>query len=359
MSRVYNFGAGPAAIPTDILLQAKEELLDWDDLGMSVMEVSHRSPHYMKMMQQAEQDLRELMSIPDDYSVLFLAGPARAQFSAIPLNLLGDKTTADYIDTGIWSRMAIEEAQRYCKVNVAADAQEFNYFDIPERSTWQLNPDAAYVYYTDNETISGVEFPEAPVVGDVPLVADMTSSILSRPMDVTKFGLIFAGSQKNMGCAGLTVIIVRNDLLGKAMPTTPTVFDYKFQAEKQSLFYTPTTIACYMAGLMFQWLKQQGGLKAMEEINAIKAKKLYDFIDASSFYSNPVNPTVRSRMNIPFILADSEQDKAFLDGAHKAGMSALKGHRLVGGMRASIYNAMPMSGVDRLVEYMAEFERGV
>ncbi len=357
MSRVFNFSAGPAALPAEVLEQLRNEMLDWHGQGMSVMEMSHRGKAFVGIAQQAESDLRELLAVPANYKVLFLQGGATAQFAAIPYNLTKTDSVADYLNTGAWSKKAIGEAKRYCKVNVAADAAEGNYSSIPARATWKLTPGAAYVHYTPNETIGGVEFHSVPDVGDVPLVADMSSTILSRPVDVSRFGVIYAGAQKNIGPAGLVVVIVREDLLGRARPDTPTVFDWKAMAADGSMLNTPATYSWYVAGAVFQWLKRQGGLAAMEKHNRAKAEKLYTAIDGSGFYRNPVQRECRSWMNVPFVLPNAELDKPFLEGAKAAGLVSLEGHRSVGGMRASIYNAMPMAGLDALVEYMKEFQR--
>ena len=356
MTRVFNFSAGPAALPQEVLEQLRDEMLDWHGRGMSVMEMSHRGKAFVGIAEQAEADLRELLAVPANYKVLFLQGGATAQFAAVPYNLAAPGAVADYVNTGAWSKKAIGEAKRYCRVNVAADAGG-KYSGIPAREDWQLSPAAAYVHYTPNETIGGVEFPFVPDVGDVPLVADMSSSILSRPIDVSRFGVIYAGAQKNIGPAGLVVVIVRDDLLGRARPDTPTVFDWKAMAGDGSMLNTPATYSWYVAGAVFQWIKRQGGLAAMERLNRAKAGKLYATIDASGFYANPVEKDCRSWMNVPFTLPDANLDKPFLAGAEAAGLSTLAGHRSVGGMRASLYNAMPMTGVDALVDYMAEFQR--
>jgi len=357
MTRVYNFSAGPAMLPEAVLERARAELLDWRGTGMSVMEMSHRGEEFVSIARQAEADLRRLMGIPDDYHVLFLQGGATSQFAMVPMNLLRGRGRADYIDTGLWSRKAIKEARRYCEVNVAASSEAEGYTTIPPRESWRLDPEAAYVHYTPNETIGGVEFHWIPDTGEVPLVADMSSTILSRPVDVSRFGLIYAGAQKNIGPAGLTVVIVRRDLVGETLPGTPTMLDYAAHAEAGSMLNTPPTFAWYLAGLVFQWLLEQGGLEAMAERNRRKAEKLYAAIDASGFYRNPVDPACRSWMNVPFTLADAALDATFLEEAKAAGLVALKGHRSVGGMRASIYNAMPEEGVDRLIEFMQDFER--
>ncbi|WP_300496327.1 3-phosphoserine/phosphohydroxythreonine transaminase [uncultured Methylophaga sp.] len=344
-------------LPDDVMLTAQQEMLDWHGTGMSVMEMSHRGPEYTSIAEQAEADLRELMGISDDYAVLFLQGGASSQFSMIPMNLLNGKTHADYFNTGAWSEKAITEAGRYTKVNVVADAKPSHYRTIPDKAEWQLSDNAAYVHYTPNETIHGIEFADIPEVGDTPLIADMSSTILSRPIDVSRFGLIYAGAQKNIGPAGLCIVIVRKDLIGKTLPGTPVMFDYKIHADNGSMYNTPATYSWYLAGLVFQWLKKNGGLEGMAEINQRKAAKLYAAIDGSDFYANPVDIRYRSWMNIPFTLANSDLDKQFVVDAAREGLLTLKGHRDLGGMRASIYNAMPESGVDKLIEFMSEFER--
>ncbi|HYT16167.1 MAG TPA: 3-phosphoserine/phosphohydroxythreonine transaminase [Burkholderiales bacterium] len=355
-TRIFNFSAGPAVLPEEVLAQAAAEMLDWHGSGMSVMEMSHRGKEFIAIAEAAEKDFRELLKIPANYKVLFLQGGATLQFGMVPMNLLGGKKSADYIYTGEWSKKAIKEANRFCEINIAASSEDKNFSYAPEQARWKLDPKSAYVHYTSNETIGGVEFHRIPDTGKVPLVADASSHILSRPLDVSKFGLIYAGAQKNIGPAGLTLVIVREDLLGHAMPGTPSILDYKVQADSGSMSNTPATYAWYVAGLVFQWLKAQGGLAEMEKKNIAKAKLLYDFLDASAFFKNPVRKSDRSRMNIPFTLADSKLDGEFLKGAEARGMVQLKGHRAVGGMRASIYNAMPIEGVKRLVEYMREFE---
>jgi phosphoserine aminotransferase len=356
MTRVYNFSAGPAVLPTEVLEQARDELLDWRGTGMSVMEMSHRGKAFVSIAEQAEADLRELMRIPSNYKVLFLQGGATTQFSAVPMNLAQPDSVVDYVNTGAWSKKAIGEAKRYAKVNVVADAGE-PYASIPDVGTWKLSSNAAYVHYTPNETIGGVEFHFVPEVGNATLVADMSSTILSRPIDVSRFGLIYAGAQKNIGPAGLTVVIVRDDLIGHARPGTPTVLDYAAMAKDGSMLNTPPTYAWYIAGLVFQWLKRQGGLEAIGERNRQKAERLYAAIDSSSFYRNPVAKNARSWMNVPFTLAKPELDKTFISEAAKAGLVTLEGHRSVGGMRASLYNAMPLAGVEALIDFMKEFER--
>jgi phosphoserine aminotransferase len=357
MARVYNFSAGPAMIPEAVLQRAKEEMLDWQGSGMSVMEMSHRGKEYVSIAQQAEADLRELLAIPSNYKVLFLQGGASLQFSMIPMNLLRGKTSADYINTGEWSKKAIKEAQKFCEVNVVASSKDTNFSTIPARNTWKLNPDAAYVHYTPNETIGGVEFQDIPDVGNVPLIADMSSNILSRPIDVSKFGMIYAGAQKNIGPAGMSIVIIREDLIGQTISNTPSMLDYKIHVDAESMYNTPPTYTWYLAGLVFKWLKENGGLSAMAATNKRKADALYAAIDQSSFYNNPVEKCSRSWMNIPFTLANAELDKTFLAEAKKEGLVTLAGHRSVGGMRASIYNAMPEAGVQKLISFMADFEK--
>ncbi|MBX3617862.1 3-phosphoserine/phosphohydroxythreonine transaminase [Nitrosomonas sp.] len=354
MSTIYNFSAGPAVLPKEVLQQARDEMLDWHGSGMSVMEMSHRGKEFMSIAEKTENDLRELADIPQNYKILFLQGGASSQFAMVPMNLLRGKTTADYINTGQWSTKAIEEAGRYCTVNVAASSQDKHFTYIPPQNEWRLNPQAAYVHYTSNETIGGVEFHWIPDT-DVPLVADMSSDILSRPLDVTRYGLIYAGAQKNLGPAGLTLVIVREDLLGEPLPATPTLYDYQIHAQNDSMYNTPPTYAMYITGLVFAWLKKQGGLAAMETINNTKANLLYDYLDSTDFYHCPVARTDRSRMNIPFTLKNSTLDVEFLKQAQQNGLLQLKGHRSVGGMRASIYNAMPLEGVAKLVAFMKEF----
>jgi len=356
MSRKYNFCAGPAALPLAVLEQAQQEMSDWHGAGLSIMEMSHRSNEFVAVAKEAEQDLRDLMGISDDYAVLFVQGGASTQFAAIPLNLLPAGASADYVNTGQWSKKAISEAKRFGNVNVVADAKETNYSTIPAFETWSCDPNAAYLHYTPNETIGGVEFFWEPQV-NAPLVADMSSTILSRPVDVNKYGLIYAGAQKNIGPAGLTIVIVRRDLLGNAQAVCPTMFDYKVMDENDSMYNTPPSYSVYLAGLVFKWLKAQGGLTAIEQINRRKAAKLYDYIDNSGFYANPVELASRSLMNVPFTLADAGLDKAFLTGADEAGLLNLKGHRSVGGMRASIYNAVGEDAIDALLDYMKEFAR--
>lgn len=359
----YNFSAGPAMLPTAVLEQAQQELTDYQGSGMSVMEMSHRSKVYMAIAEQAEADLREIYAIPDNYKVLFLQGGASSQFAMIPMNLLGRSAanSADYLNTGSWSKKAIAEAKRFGEVNVAASGEQSNFSHIPEPASWQLNPDASYFHYTPNETIGGVEFHFIPEVGDVPLVADMSSTILSRPLDISRYGLVYAGAQKNIGPAGLTLVIIRDDLLESSppasVPTLPAMFNYATHANADSMYNTPPTYGWYLAGLVFKWLKAQGGVAAMAAHNQQKANTLYDAIDTSDFYQSPVEKSCRSWMNVPFTLVDPALDGEFLTQAEQAGLVNLKGHRSVGGMRASIYNAMPQSGVDALVSFMQEFEK--
>ncbi len=359
MPRAYNFSPGPAMLPEEVLQQVQAELLDWQGLGLSVMEISHHSPQFKHLVQTAEQDFRELLNIPPNYKVLFLQGGGRSQFAMVPLNLLGAKKTADYIDIGIWSNMAAKEAARYAAVNIVASSAESNYRTIPPQSSWQCQSDAAYFHYVDNETVNGVEFPVQPNVQHAPLVADMSSNILSRTIDVAAHGVIYAAAQKNAGPAGITLVIVREDLLDQALPITPTMFNYTVHAKANSLYNTPPTFAWYVTALVFQWLKRQGGIAAMETINARKAKKLYALIDSSELYQNTVDANYRSRMNVVFTLADETLNERFLQEADNAGLVGLKGHSFVGGMRASLYNAMPEAGVDVLIDFMREFERRV
>jgi phosphoserine aminotransferase len=357
MARVFNFSAGPAVLPEEVLQLARDEMLDWHGSGTSVMEMSHRGKEFIAIAEQTEADLRELMNIPANYKVLFLQGGASAQFAMVPMNLLRGKASADYINTGEWSKKAIGEAKKYGKVNLAGSSEAGKFTNVPLQSELKLDPGAAYVHYTPNETIGGVEFPYVPETGGVPLVADMSSTILSRPIDVTKFGLIYAGAQKNIGPSGLTLVIVREDLIGQTVTGTPSIFDYKIHADNGSMYNTPPTYAWYIAGLVFAMLRRKGGIKAMAATNERKARKLYDYIDASSgFYKNPVAVSCRSWMNVPFTLTSEALDEPFLKGARAAGLVQLKGHRSVGGMRASIYNAMPEAGIDALVAYMQDFK---
>lgn len=357
MARVFNFSAGPAALPLEVLEQVRTELTDWQGTGMSVMEISHRSKAFIAVAEQAEADLRELLGVPDDYAVLFLQGGATQQFALIPMNLARAEQTVDQLVTGSWSKKALKEGQAVRKINVVADGAAMNYADVPDRKSWKLSTDAAYFHYCANETIGGVEFHTVPDMGAVPVVADMSSTILSRPVDVRKFGLIYAGAQKNIGPAGLTILIVRKDLIAAGGVALPPILRYATHAENDSMLNTPPTFAWYIAGLVFAWIKRQGGLKAMGEISRAKAEKLYAAIDGSDFYSNPVARPWRSWMNVPFTLANPELDSVFLKEAEAAELTNLKGHRSVGGMRASIYNAVPMQAIDALTAFMAEFER--
>ncbi len=357
MSRVVNFSAGPAMLPEAVLQQAQAEMLDWQGSGMSVMEMSHRGKEFMSIAEQAEADLRQLLAVPDNYKVMFLQGGASSQFAMVPMNLTRNNKKVDYINTGSWSKKAIAEAKRFAEVNLAASTEASKFTTTPAQSELNLSPDAAYVHYTPNETIQGVEFPYLPETGDVPLVADFSSTILSRPIDVSRYGIIYAGAQKNIGPAGLTLVIMREDLIGEAIDGTPAMFQYTTHSENGSMYNTPPTYGWYLAGLVFKWLLDKGGLSAMAEINQRKAQALYNAIDASAFYANPVSVESRSWMNVPFTLADAELDAKFLQEAGAAGLKTLKGHRSVGGMRASIYNAMPEEGVQSLIEFMAEFER--
>ena len=357
MSRIFNFSAGPATLPLPVLEQVQAELLDWHGSGMGVMEMSHRDKEFTSIAQACERDLREVLGVPANYKVLFLQGGATAQFSVVPQNLLRGKTSADYIVTGDWGKKAFKEMGRYGRVNLAATSEAEKFTTIPDRASWKLDPDAAYVHITSNETIHGVEFPDAPDVGGVPLVSDMSSSFASRPLDVSKYGLIYAGAQKNVGPSGITLVIVRDDLIGQVLPGTFAIHDYKVVAENDSMLNTPPTFAWYVCGLVFQWMKNEGGLAAIGERNARKAALLYDYLDAQDFYRNPVAKPYRSKMNVPFVLANAELDAEFLKGSKAAGLIGLKGHRSLGGMRASIYNAMPEAGVAALVDYMKEFVR--
>ena len=357
MSRVFNFSAGPAAIPEAVLAQARDEMLEWKNAGMSVMEMSHRGKDFISIAEKAEADVRQLMNIPNNYKVMFLQGGATGQFSMVPMNLLKGKTKACYVNTGAWSKKAISEAKIHCEVGISATSEVDKFTSIPDISSWDIDQNAAYLHYTSNETIGGVEFQSIPDVGDLTLVCDMSSNILSREVDVSKFGVIYAGGQKNMGPSGIALVIVREDLLGEPVKGTPSIFNYKKNAEAGSMLNTPPTYSWYMMGLVFEWLKKQGGIAAIEQRNIAQAKKLYTTIDDSSFYNNPVQLGSRSRMNIPFTLPNSDLDALFLEEAKKAGLVTLKGHRSVGGMRASIYNAMPDEGIDALISLMVEFER--
>jgi phosphoserine aminotransferase len=356
MTRVFNFSAGPAALPEPVLQQAAQEMLDWHGSGMSVMEMSHRGKEFIAIHAEAEALLRELLAVPKDYKVLFMQGGAIGMNAIVPMNLLRGKSSIDFIDTGEWSKKSINEAKKYARVNVAASSQGTGYDRVPLRSEWKLDASAAYVHICSNETIGGVEYHFTPDCGDLPLVADMSSHILSRPVEVARYGLIYGGAQKNIGPAGLTIVIVREGLIGQALPITPSAFDFKAVAGNDSMYNTPPTYAIYIAGLVFHWIKAQGGLAAMLARNRAKAALLYDFLDASKFFSSPVQRDCRSLMNVPFRLRDEQLDGAFLKGAEARSMVQLKGHRSVGGMRASIYNAMPVEGVMSLVAYMREFE---
>lgn len=357
MSRVFNFSAGPAALPEPVLRQCAAEMLDWQGSGMGVMEMSHRGPQFMAIAAEAEALLRELLAVPAGYHVLFMQGGAIAENAIVPMNLLRGHASADYVDTGEWSRRSIAEARKYGSVNVAASNEATGSVSIPPRETWRLDPQAAYVHICSNETIGGVQYHSMPDTGAVPLVADVSSDILSRPLDVARFGCLYGGAQKNIGPSGLTIVIVRADLVGQALPCTPSAFDYATVAEAGSMYNTPPTWAIYVAGLVFRWIRERGGLAAMAEHNARKAALLYDALDASSFYSTKVAPEARSQMNVPFFTPSPALDAAFVKGAEARGLVQLKGHRIVGGLRASIYNAMPIEGVQALVAWMHEFEQ--
>lgn len=358
MTQVYNFSSGPAMLPVEVLRRAEQELTNWHGLGTSVMEISHRSKEFIQVATEAEQDFRDLLNIPQNYKVLFCHGGARAQFAALPGNLLGNATTADYVDGGYWAYSAIKEAQKYCSprtidAKITVDGKRAI---LPMRD-WQLSDDAAYLHYCPNETIDGIAIDEEPDFGDKVVVADLSSTILSRPLDINRYGVLYAGAQKNIGPAGLTLVVVREDLLGKAQKYVPSILDYTVLSENESMFNTPPTYAWYLSGLVFKWLKEKGGIAEVDKINQAKADLLYGVIDNSDFYRNDVATSNRSRMNIPFQLADSALDKVFLDESVNAGLHALKGHRVVGGMRASIYNAMPLEGVKALTDFMVDFER--
>jgi phosphoserine aminotransferase len=355
--KVFNFSAGPAVLPHEVLERAAAEMFDWHGSGMSVMEMSHRGPEFISIAAKAEADLRALLAIPDDYAVLFLQGGAIAENAIVPMNLVGDHKIADYVNTGEWSKKSIKEAKKYCSVNVAASSEDAKFTYVPARESWKLTPEAAYVHVCTNETIGGIEYHWTPDTGGVPLVADASSHILSRPIDVRRYGVIYAGAQKNAGPAGVTLVIARRDLLDRALPITPSAFHWKEQAENDSMLNTPPTWSIYVAGLVFEWLLALGGLAEIEKRNVAKAALLYDYLDATDFYRNPVRAADRSRMNVPFKLRDESLDGAFLKGADARGLLQLKGHRSVGGMRASIYNAMPIDGVRALLEYMREFEQ--
>ena len=357
MSRIYNFSAGPATIPEEVLLTVRDELLDWHGRGMSIAEIFHRSKDFVRVAQEAERDLRELVDIPENYHVLFLQGGARLQFAMVPMNLLGHHKQAVYIDSGVWSHLAIEEAKKYCDVHLATHAKELNYTAIPDRNDWHIPSEAAYFYYVDNETVNGIEFPFIPET-DLTLVCDMSSNLLTRPFNVSCYGLIFACAQKNVGLAGLTILIIHDDLIKQSpLSTTPSYLQYALHAKENSFVNTPPTFAWYLAGLIFKWIKKQGGITAMAERNQRKSAKFYKFIDQSDFFQNPINPAYRSRMNVIFRLADEKLNSIFLKEATKIGLANLKGHRFLGGMRASIYNAMPEEGVDALINFMQQFEK--
>lgn len=356
MKQIFNFSAGPAVLPKPVLERAQAEMLDWHGSGMSVMEMSHRGKEFTSILEKTEADLRQLLAIPANYKVLFLQGGAIGENAIIPMNLLNGKS-ADYVVTGSWSKRSVQDAKAYGQINIAASAEADGFTYVPAFSDWQLNQDAAYVHYCTNETINGVEFVDVPDTHGVPIVADMSSHILSRPIDVSKYGVIYGGAQKNIGPAGLCLVIVREDLLDRASSLTPAVFHWKTQAENQSMINTPPTYSIYIAGLVFEWLLAQGGVEAIEKVNIAKANLLYDYLDQTDFYYNPIQPAYRSRMNIPFRLRDENLNDAFLKAADTRGLLQLKGHRSVGGMRASIYNAMPIEGVKALVEFMQEFEK--
>lgn len=364
MTRVFNFSAGPAVLPQEVLQQAAEEMLDWHGSGMSVMEMSHRGKEFISIYEAAERDLRELFGVPGNYKILFLQGGGIGENAIVPLNLVGRKSqpaVVDFVNTGSWSSKSIKEAKKYAQVNVAASSEAQKFTSIPPRETWKLSKNAAYVHICTNETIDGVEFQYTPEVAadtdGAPLVADMSSHILSREIDVSRYGVIFGGAQKNIGPAGLTLVIVRDDLIGHALPICPSAFDWKLVADNNSMYNTPPTYAIYIAGLVFQWLKRQGGIKAMEQRNIAKAALLYDYLDSTGFYSNNIAKECRSRMNVPFFLKDESLNDAFLAGAKERNLLQLKGHKSVGGMRASIYNAMPVEGVQALVDYLKDFEK--
>ena len=355
MKRVLNFGAGPATLPLAVLEQIQADLFDWRGLGVSIMELGHRTQAFRDLVDEVNLRMRELLAIPDDYALLFLAGGARVQFAMLALNLLGEANVADYVDTGVWSKIAHQEAQRYADARISASAADSAYTLIPDLADWQLSEQAAYLHYTDNETIQGLEFHAVPEITDRPLVTDMTSSLLSKPLDIKRFGLIYAGAQKNLGIAGLTIAIIRRDLLDRARATTPTVFNYQVNAEQHSLYATPPTFAWYVTGLVCDWIASQGGVAALAQLNQQKADLLYQYIDQSDFYHNPIDASCRSRMNVVFTLRESRGEALFLQEASQAGLAYLKGHRVVGGMRASIYNAMPLSAVQQLLVFMQDF----
>lgn len=354
----YNFCAGPAMLPVEVMQQAQEELINWHGRGCSIMEMSHRGKDFIKVAAQAEQDLRDLLQVPANYKVLFMHGGGRGQFSAVPLNLLKAGHSADYIVSGAWSKAAAEEAHKFGAIAVQGITQktEEGLRSLKAAADWHLDPKSAFVHFCPNETVDGLEFTDLPAT-DVPLVADLSSTILSRPIDVNRYGVIYAGAQKNIGPSGLTLVLVREDLLPAAGATIPAILDYRLAAENDSMFNTPPTYAWYLAGLVFQWLKRQGGVEAMGKLNQLKAQTLYDYVDQSDFYRNDVDTRYRSWMNVPFLLADERLNDKFVTEAEAHGLLALKGHRMVGGMRASLYNAMPLEGVQTLVTFMQEFER--
>ena len=354
---VYNFGAGPAMLPKSVMQQAQAEFLDWHGSGVSVLEMSHRSSEFMSIVAAAEADLRQLLSIPDNYRVLFLQGGASSQFAMVPLNLLGEDDTADYIYTGNWSGKAIKEAQRFASVHIAASSEGDGFLTLPPREDWRLSDAPRYLYYTSNETIGGVEFSVDPDAGDVPLVCDMTSNFLTRRVDVSRFGVIFAGAQKNFGPSGIVVVIVRDNLIGRARQGIPSLYDYAVHNKAGSMYNTPPTFSWYLCGLMFRWIREEGGVDAMDARSRERSAKLYAAIDGSGFYNNPVDPRCRSRMNVPFTLPDASLEKPFLAEAKEAGLVTLEGHRSVGGLRASLYNGMPMAGVEALIAFMQDFEQ--
>ena len=354
---VYNFSPGPAMMPQAVMEQVQAEFLDWHGRGISALEMGHRTPDFITIAEESEADLRELMSIPADYRVLFLQGGATSQFAMVPMNLLAGGKTADYLCTGVWSVKAYQEALRHGKAHLAASSEAEDFLTIPPRTEWRLSDDPAYLYYTSNETITGLQFPDLPDAGAVPLVSDMTSDFLSRPLDISRFGVIFAGAQKNIAPAGLVVVVIRADLIGEVSSHLPSLYDYAIMAESDSMYNTPPTFSWYMAGLVFKWIKQQGGVAVMEQNSLRRSGKLYQAIDASGFYHNPVAVEYRSRMNVAFTLSDDSLEQTFLREAEENGLVALKGHRVLGGMRASMYNALPEEGVDALIGFMREFER--
>ena len=356
MKCTYNFSAGPAVLPKSVMLRAQAEMLDWHGSGMSVMEMSHRGKHYMSIIEKVESDFRSLFNVPKNYKVLFLQGGAIAQNSMVPLNLLNGKK-ANYVVSGYWSKRSYHDALPYGDITIAASSEVIGYAKAPDPKDWKIDSSAAYVHFCSNETIHGVEYFDMPSIKTIPVVADMSSHILSRPVDISQFGVIYAGAQKNIGPAGLTIVIVRDDLLDVASPLTPSVFNWKTQVENQSMINTPTTYSIYMAGLVFEWLIELGGLEVIEKQNIKKAELLYGYIDSTDFYSNPIDIKNRSRMNVPFRIQNEDLHTSFVTGAENLGMIGLKGHRLVGGIRASIYNAMPIEGIQALVDYMKDFEK--